>query len=95
MFSAQGYDALRHGLACVRRSDRGVLRLAGADRATWLQGLVTNDVLSLQPGHRVYSAYLTPQGRMITDLWVVAATTRCCSTCRRRSRRRWPSGWTA
>ena len=72
MFSAQGYDALRHGLVCVRRTDRGVLRLAGADRATWLQGLVTNDVLSLQPGHRVYSAYLTPQGRMITDMWVVA-----------------------
>jgi folate-binding protein YgfZ len=72
MFSAQGYDALRHGLACVRRSDRGVLRLAGADRATWLQGLITNDVLALPPGHRVYSAYLTPQGRMITDLWVVA-----------------------
>jgi folate-binding protein YgfZ len=72
MFSAQGYDALRHSLALVRRSDRGVLRLEGADRATWLQGLVTNDVLSLQPGHRNYSAYLTPQGRMITDLWVVA-----------------------
>jgi folate-binding protein YgfZ len=72
MFSAQGYDALRHGLACIRRTDRGVLRLTGADRATWLQGLVTNDVLALQPGHRVYSAYLTPQGRMIADLWVVA-----------------------
>jgi folate-binding protein YgfZ len=73
MFSAQGYDALRHSLACVRRSDRGVLRLAGADRAAWLQGLITNDVLSLRPGHRLYSAYLTPQGRMITDLWVVAS----------------------
>ena len=72
MFSAEGYEALRHGLACIRRTDRGVLRLAGADRAAWLQGLVTNDVLALQPGHRVYSAYLTPQGRMITDLWVVA-----------------------
>ena len=72
MFSAQGYDALRHDLACVRRTDRGVLRLAGADRAIWLQGLVTNDVLSLAPGRRVYSAYLTPQGRMLTDLWVVA-----------------------
>jgi len=72
MFSAQGYDALRHSLVLVRRSDRGVLRLDGADRATWLQGLVTNDVLSLQPGHRAYNAYLTPQGRMITDLWVVA-----------------------
>jgi folate-binding protein YgfZ len=74
MFSALGYDALRHSLALVRRSDRGVLRLDGADRATWLQGLVTNDVLSLRPGQRVYSAYLTPQGRMITDLWVAATS---------------------
>jgi len=72
MFSAQGYDALRHGLAVVRRTDRGVLRLTGTDRATWLQGLVTNDVLALSPGQRVYSAYLTPQGRMLTDMWVVA-----------------------
>jgi tRNA-modifying protein YgfZ len=73
MSSAQGYDALRHGLAVVRRTDRGVLRLTGSDRATWLQGLVTNDVLRLSPGQRVYSAYLTPQGRMLTDMWVVAA----------------------
>ena len=72
MFSAQGYDALRHGLAVVRRTDRGVLRLTGTDRATWLQGLVTNDVLALSPGQRVYNAYLTPQGRMLTDMWVVA-----------------------
>lgn len=72
MFSISGYDALRSGTAFVRRSDRGVIRLRGADRATWLQGLVTNDVRALAPGHRIYSAWLTPQGRMITDLWIVA-----------------------
>ncbi|MCC7177328.1 MAG: folate-binding protein YgfZ [Acidobacteria bacterium] len=72
MFSTQGYDALRSGTALVRRTDRGVIRLLGADRATWLQGLVTNDVRALAPGQRLYSAYLTPQGRMITDLWIAA-----------------------
>lgn len=60
-------------MARVRRTDRGTLRLTGADRATWLQGLVTNDVLALQSGCRLYSAWLTPQGRMITDLWIVPA----------------------
>jgi folate-binding protein YgfZ len=32
--------------------------------------LLTNDVLSLAPGSGAYAAYLTPQGRMITDLRV-------------------------
>lgn len=71
MFSIDGYRALRSGLALVRRTDRGIVRLAGADRATWLQGLVTNDIATLEPGSRSYGAYLTPQGRMITDLWAV------------------------
>lgn len=72
MSSPPGYDALLDGAAFVRRTDRGVVRLRGSDRGTWLQGLVTNDVARLVPGQRVYGAYLTPQGRMITDLWVVA-----------------------
>jgi folate-binding protein YgfZ len=71
MSSTHGYDAILQGVAFVRRTDRGVVRLQGADRVTWLQGLVTNDVSRQAPGQRLYSAYLTPQGRMITDLWVV------------------------
>jgi folate-binding protein YgfZ len=70
MFSLESYDALRNGTAFVRRTDRGVLALRGADRATWLQGLVTNDVLAIPRFSRGYGAWLTPQGRMITDLWV-------------------------
>ena len=72
MSSPAGYDALLAGLAIVRRTDRAVVRLTGADRVGWLQGLVTNDIASIQPAQRIYNAYLTPQGRMITDLWVVA-----------------------
>jgi folate-binding protein YgfZ len=71
MFSIDGYRALRSGVALVRRTDRGVVRLRGADRVSWLQGLVTNDLAAVQPGSRSYGAYLTPQGRMITDLWTV------------------------
>lgn len=72
MPSSTGFDALVSGSAVVRRTDRGVVRLRGADRISWLQGLITNDISGLAEGRRVYSAYLTPQGRMITDLWVVA-----------------------
>jgi folate-binding protein YgfZ len=72
MFSQDGYEAIRTGAAVVARDDHTLLGVSGADRATWLQGLVTNDVLTLAPGERRYAAYLTPQGRMITDLHVVA-----------------------
>src|SRR5690349_14639537 len=71
MFSLDGYQALRHGAAVVRRGDRGVLTVTGADRLSWLQGLLTNDVLALPIGGVCDAAYLTPQGRMIADLRVI------------------------
>ena len=72
MFSLDGYKAVTANGGVVRRSDRGVLAVSGADRAAWLQGLLTNDVASLEEGGTQYSAYLTPQGRMITDMNVAA-----------------------
>jgi folate-binding protein YgfZ len=72
MFSLDGYRALRTDGGVVRRTDRAVLAVTGADRASWLQGLVTNDVAALAPGDTCYAAYLTPQGRMITDMNVFA-----------------------
>jgi folate-binding protein YgfZ len=52
------------------RPDRGRIVVSGRDRASFLQGLLTNDVLALGAGRGCYAAYLTPQGRMVTDLWV-------------------------
>ena len=72
MFSLDGYRALRTSGGAVRRVDRGVLAVAGRDRAAWLQGLVTNDVEVLADGQGCYAAYLTPQGRMITDMNLLA-----------------------
>lgn len=48
----------------------GRLTLTGADRRSFLHGLFTNDIAALAPGQGCYTAYLTPQGRMIADLWV-------------------------
>ena len=45
--------------------------MAGRDRASFLQGLLTNDIPALTPGTGCYSAWLSPQGRMITDLHVL------------------------
>lgn len=72
MFSLDGYRALRTNGGVARRTDRAVLAITGSDRVAWLQGLVTNDVASLAPGDSRYAAYLTPQGRMITDMTVTA-----------------------
>lgn len=72
MFSDEEYRGLTTAAGVVRRTDRGVLRVAGGDRAAWLQGLLTNDIEALGPGQTCYAAYLTPQGRMISDMRVVA-----------------------
>ncbi len=52
--------------------DRTVLRIGGADRERFLQGLVTNDVSRLADGP-VYAALLTPQGKFLADFFLVAA----------------------
>jgi folate-binding protein YgfZ len=71
MFSPEGYRALTEAAAVIRRGDRGVLAVRGPDRLTWLQGLLTNDVVALPIGGICDAAYLTPQGRMIADVRVV------------------------
>ena len=53
--------------------DRGVLSVSGADAATFLQGLLTNDVERLQPTEARYAALLTPQGKILFDMIVVRA----------------------
>ena len=70
MVSTGGYQAARAGAAVLERDDRGRIFVSGVDRASWLQGLLTNDVQALKTGEGCYAAYLTPQGRMIADVFV-------------------------
>ena len=66
------YRILRNAAGCLRLEDRGWLAVAGHDRADFLQGLLSNDVVALSPGSGCYAACLTPQGRMIADMYVFA-----------------------
>ena len=52
--------------------DRGVVLVSGADAATFLQGLLTNDVLALPQGDARHAALLSPQGKILFDFLVVA-----------------------
>ena len=70
MFSLEGYRALHEGAAVLRRTDRGRLLLRGEDRKSYLQGLLSNDIASLEPGASCYATLLTAQGRMISDMRV-------------------------
>jgi folate-binding protein YgfZ len=62
------YRIITTGAGWVDKSARGRLRFDGRDAVPFLQALVSNDVDALAPGQGVYATYLTPQGRMITDL---------------------------
>lgn len=50
---------------------RGVLRVSGEDRATLLQGLVSNDVTRAVEGVAIYAALLTAQGKYLHDFFIV------------------------
>jgi len=51
-----------------------VLRLTGAERQSWLQGMVTNDVEKLRPGESCYAGHLTAQGKLVAQMTVLAGT---------------------
>jgi folate-binding protein YgfZ len=70
MSQHNSYHLARTAAAIVDRRDRGWVVVSGADRRSYLHGLLTNDITVLQAGQGCYTAYLTPQGRMIADLWV-------------------------
>jgi folate-binding protein YgfZ len=51
---------------------RAVIALAGEDRVSFLQGLVSNDVAEAAPGRAVWAALLTPQGKYLADFFILA-----------------------
>jgi folate-binding protein YgfZ len=67
--SSEEYLAARRGAAFFQ-TFAGLIVVSGRDRGSYLQGLLTNDTAALGRGEGCYAAYLTPQGRMIADMWV-------------------------
>jgi folate-binding protein YgfZ len=54
---------------------RGLIQVTGGDASRWLDGMISNDVTTLAPGTArsgCYATVLTPKGRIIADLHVLA-----------------------
>ncbi|MDJ0866678.1 MAG: glycine cleavage T C-terminal barrel domain-containing protein [Myxococcota bacterium] len=67
--------AVRAGAGLFRLADRGLLEVRGGDRVRFLQGQLSNDVEALDadgPRSGCYALALTPQGRIVADLHVIA-----------------------
>ena len=63
---------VRRGAGLADLSDRRKLVVTGEDRVTFLDGLVTADVKTLDPGSSSYALVLTDKSRVVGDLWLHA-----------------------
>ena len=54
-------------------TDRGVVKVAGEDARSFLNGLVTTDLTKLAPGAGRFGALLTPQGKIMVDFLIAEA----------------------
>jgi len=61
--------ALTSGCGVYDLSGRAKISVAGSDRVRWLNGMVTNNIRDLAPGHGVYAFLLNPQGHILGDLY--------------------------
>ena len=64
------FFALREGCGIYDLGWRARFRISGKDSTRWLNGMVTNNIRDLQPGHGTYNFVLNPQGRIQGDLYV-------------------------
>lgn len=63
------FAALRSSCGVYRLASRTKIALRGSDRVRWLNGMVTNNVRDLAPGHGVYAFVLNPQGQIQGDVY--------------------------
>jgi folate-binding protein YgfZ len=60
---------------------RAVTAVGGPDWRDFLQGLITQDALTLSPGEIRLAALLTPQGRLLFDLFLLGQGHGCLIDC--------------
>lgn len=68
--AAAEYRSVRTATGACDLSQRGKLRMTGADRQRFLHRVVSNDVEQLGTGEGVYACMLTPQGKIISDMTI-------------------------
>jgi folate-binding protein YgfZ len=63
------FQALLSGCGLYDLNWRAKIAVTGGDRVRWLNGMVSNNVRDLAPGHGVYAFMLNAQGRIQADLY--------------------------
>jgi folate-binding protein YgfZ len=63
------FQALLSACGLYDLSSRAKIAVGGGDRVRWLNGMVSNNVRDLTPGHGVYAFMLNAQGRIQADLY--------------------------
>lgn len=58
--------AVRSGVGISDLSHRGKIRITGNDRITWLQSIISNDILPLQSGEGRYSSFMSHKGKILS-----------------------------
>src|ERR1700674_5450882 len=64
------FQTLLSGCRLYGLRRRAKIAITGSDRVRWLNGMATNNVRDLAPGHGVYAFLLNAQGRIQADLYV-------------------------
>ncbi len=60
------YKALHTNAGLADLSSRGRVIITGEDRITWLQSIISQDILPLQPGQGRYSTFMDHKGKMLS-----------------------------
>lgn len=58
-------------LKAVVLRDRSIVAISGTDRIKFLQGMITNDIRQLAPHKALYAGFLTGQGKLLHDVFLV------------------------
>ena len=62
---------MTQSLKAVVLSDRTIIAISGPDRVRFLQGLMTNDIRRLAPDKTLYVGFLTGQGKLLCDAFLM------------------------
>ncbi|MBR1279338.1 folate-binding protein YgfZ [Bradyrhizobium sp. AUGA SZCCT0283] len=62
---------MTYSLKAVVLRDRKIVAISGTDRVKFLQGLTTNDIRRLAPDKALYAGFLTGQGKLLCDAFVM------------------------
>jgi aminomethyltransferase len=71
--TAAEYDAVRRTGGIIDLSHRGLLQFTGDDRVTFLQGMLSNDLLLLKTFEGHHATILNQQGKVLADVRVLCA----------------------